>query len=181
MIFNTRKAAYILFAISLAATLAHVYDMITTKQMVIINITSVTIMTIIMFVVLYRFYRATKSGIPIPEFLENTVLIPKIQIENMSLSANSDLLKKNITPTSPFRACVFRIYMEINNSTDQLKISVVRLIESTIIEDAIKIKSALEGMYIIDTIVGPRESINFKFNKSIFIKRLKIEELYRPR
>ena len=181
MYIDIRKVAFILLAISLTATLAHIYGMITTIQMVIINVTSSFIMMIMVVIVLYRVYRATKYGLPTQEFLENTVSIPKVQIENVSLSANSDLLKKNITPTSPFRACVFRIYMEINNSSEKLNISAIRLIESTIIEDAIKIKSALEGMYIIDTIVGPRESINFKFDKNIFIKRLKIEELYRPR
>jgi len=178
---DIRKVALVLLVISLSATLAQIYGMITTIQMVIINITSSFLMMIMVIIVLYRVYRATKHGLSTPEFLENTVSIPKVHIENMSLSANSDLLKKNITPTSPFRACVFRIYMEITNSSEKLNISAIRLIESTIIEDAIKIKSALEGMYIIDTIVGPRESINFKFNKNIFIKRLKIEELYRPR
>lgn len=181
MNFDIRKIALVLLAISLATTLAHVYGMITTIQMVIINVTSSFIMMVMVIIVVYRVYKATKSGIPMPEFLENTVSIPKVHIENMSLSANSDLLKKNITPTSPFRACVFRIYMEITNSAEQLNISAIRLIESTIIEDAIKIKSALEGMYIVDTVVGPSESINFKFDKNIFIKRLKIEELYRPR
>ena len=178
---DIRKVALVLLVISLSATLAQIYGMITTIQMVIINVTSSFLMMIMVIIVLYRVYRATKHGLPTPEFLENTVSIPKVHIENMSLSANSDLLKKNITPTSPFRACVFRIYMEITNSSEKLNISAIRLRESTIIEDAIRIKSALEGMYIVDTIVGPSESINFKFNKDIFIKRLKIEELYRPR
>lgn len=181
MSINIRKVALVLLAISLAATLAQLYGMITMIQMVIINVTSSFIMMVIVIIVVYRVHKAVKFGLPTPEFLENTVSIPKFQIENMSLSANSDLLKKSITPTSPFRACIFRIYMEITNSAEQLNISAIRLIESTIIEDVIKIKSVLEGMYIIDTIVGPRESINFKFDKNIFIKRLKIEELYRPR
>jgi hypothetical protein len=180
MSINIRKVALVLLAVSLAATLAQLYGMITTMQMVIINVTSSFIMMVIVIVVVYRIHKLTKSGLPIPEFLENTVSIPKFQIENMSLSANSDLLKKSITPTNPFRVCVFRIYMEINNSAEQLNISAIRLIESKIIEDATKIKSALEGMYVIDTVVGPRESINFQFDKDIFIKRLKIEELYRP-
>jgi len=40
MYIDIRKVAFILLAISLTATLAHIYGMITTIQMVVINVTS---------------------------------------------------------------------------------------------------------------------------------------------
>lgn len=178
---DIRKLAIVVLLISLASTLAQVYDIITTIQMVIINVASSVAMMILVIISIYRFHKMVRYGIPSPDLLQNTVVIPKILIENTMLSANSDLLKKGISSTSPFRACVFRIYMEINNTAEKLSISAIRKIESNIIEDAKEMKSVIQGMYIVDTIVGPRENVNFKFNNDIYIKKLSIEEYYMPR
>jgi len=178
---DIRKMAVALLIISLGSTLAQVYDKITTLQMVIINIASSVGMLILVIISIYRFHKMVRYGTPSPELIKNSVVIPKIHIENTSLSANSDLLKKGITSTSPFRPSVFRIYMEINHTAKGLNISAIRKIESDIIEDAKEIKSVIHGMYVVDTIIGPRENVNFKFNKNIFIKKLSIEEYYIPR
>ncbi len=172
-----RKIAVILLAISIGATIGQMFNYLTVRQMLIINVTSAFAMFILVISSFFRLRKMMKLGLPTPILLENTVKIPKAHIENKLIYANADLLNKSITPTNPFRNCVFRINMELSN-TVHFNISAIRLIESKIIEDTVKLKSDKGGLYIIDTIVGPTESVNFKFNRDIYIKKLSIEELY---
>lgn len=115
-----------------------------------------------------------------PTFSEVKVVIPKVRIDDTFLKANSELLKNKIFSTNPFRSSIFRISMEINNSIEQLVLYAVRSRESETWENSIKKRVEAKETYIIDTIVGPNESLNFKFDNDIDIKKLLIDELYMP-
>lgn len=179
MMRKMKKIAIIMMTIAIGATLAEIFGLITTVQMVIINVISAVTMMIVLTISMYRFNKMMKTGI-VPNFVEVKVIIPKASINDKHISANSEILKKNIIPTNPFRASIFRISMEINNSIEQLGISALRFRESKIIENTIKKRFVAKEIYVIDTIVGPDEVLNFKFDNDIDIKELLIDELYIP-
>jgi hypothetical protein len=159
--------------------IAGYFGIITTRQILIINIIGIIIVSIVIVFTLYKIFKMTKAGYVIYS-LGATVTIPKARIDNKFLSANSDLLKMDIVPTNPSRISVFRMAMEINNSIEQLGMSAVRSIDSNIIENTIQKSFVAKETYIIDTLVGPNETINFKFDNDINIIRLMIDELYVP-
>lgn len=131
-------------------------------------------------ILLYKIRKMIKTGSTAPNIPEVKVVIQKAQIDNTLIRANSEILKKNIIPTNPFRWCVIRISMEINESIEQLGISAVRLRDYKTIENTIKKKLVAESTYTIDTMVGPNETLNFKFDKDTNVKKLMIHELYIP-
>lgn len=170
-----------LMTITLAAVFGYYKGMITNRQLLYISFVTTFIIFTLLIGAINRLRKILKHGHPLPGLIENAVKIPKYHVENLSLSANSDLLNKDIIPTSPFRTCVLRIYMELSDKVEQLEISAIRKVETTTTEDAIKIKSVKERKYIIETLARPKETINFRFDKNLLIKNLFIEELYIPR
>lgn len=177
---DVRKIAVAMLIITLGSTIATQLNIITVWQMLAINIASMVVMMITVIILMYKIQRMIKTGSTAPTLPEVKVVIPKAHIDNTLIRANSDVLKKNIIPTNPFRWCVIRISMEINESIEQLGISAVRLRDYRTIENTIKKKLVAQGVYTIDTVVGPNETLNFKFDKDIDVKKLLIDELYIP-
>ncbi len=154
-------------------------NMITMWQMLIMNTIAAAIMMIMISFYVYKIYKMSKSG-NIPIIPQTKVVIPKVHIEDEFISANAELLKKNIIPTNPFRACVIRISMEIYESMEQLGVYVLRLKESKTIESMMKSNFAAFGTYTIDTFVLPGETVNFKFDCDVYIRSFAVDELYVP-
>lgn len=177
---NIRVVAYLILGITLVSTLASQLGILTIWQFLAISIASIVIMMSLSIFVLYRLRTLIKSGIVPQNFQDVKVIIPKAHVDNMFILANSDVLKKNIVPTNPFRTSIFRISMEINSSIEQLGISAIRLRGSRVIESTVKKNLTAKEAYIIDTVVLPNETINFKFDKDIDIKKMLIDELYVP-
>lgn len=177
---NIKIVAFLMLAITLAAELAEYIGKITIRQLLVINIVSIAIMAILVIFMLYRIRKVMKTGRMYVNFPDIKVIIPKAHIDNRLIVANSDVLKKNIAPTNPLRRCVFRISMEINASIEQLGISAVRFRDSKIIENVVTKNLVAKEAYVIDTTVLPNETINFKFDKDIDIKKMLIDELYIP-
>lgn len=174
---HMKKIAVLLFAIALSATIASNFGLINIWQALALNITCIVIMMILSIYMMYKLRKMT-GGISI--LPDAKVIIPKAHVDNKFILANSDVFTKNIVPTNPLRRCIFRISMEINASIEQLGISAIRLRESGIIENTIRKNMTAKEAYIIDTVVLPNESINFKFDKDIDIKKMFIDELYAP-
>ena len=174
-----KKITFAILGIVLASSIAVNFGIVTVWQMLAINIAAMIILMMMVIFLVYKVRKMVQNGTPynIPEV---KVVVPKAQIDNKLILANSDILKKNIVPTSPFRSCIIRISMEINNSIEQLGISVVRLREYKTVENTIKRKFNAEGLYTIDTVARPDETINFKFDHDVDIKKLMIDELYIP-
>ncbi len=170
---------YILALITTAFNVSLFWKIITFRQMIIINAISITIMMIMLLFLLYRIHKMMTRGAP-PNFPEVKVIIPKAHIEDKLIPANSDILIKYIVPTNPFRSCIFRISMEITESIEKLNMSALRLREDEIIENTVEKRFLANGTYTIDTLVRPDETINFKFDKDIGIKKLFVDELYIP-
>lgn len=177
---DVKKIAIAMLIITLGSELASQLNMITIWQMLAIGIISVSIMMTTVIIFIYKIQKTLKNGSSAPDVPEVKVVIPRAHIDNTLIHANSDILKKNIIPTNPFRWCVIRISMEINESIEQLGISAVRLQDYKIIESTIKKKLMAQLVYTIDTVVGPDETLNFKFDKDIDVKKLLIDELYIP-
>lgn len=170
---------FVILLIAAAALAAANINMISLWQLLYIDIILVVIMAVMTIILTYRIHKAKTTGAA-PDFPEVKVVIPKVRIDDKFLRANSELLKKNIISTNPFRTCIFRISMEINNSIEQLGMSAVRLRESRIVENTIKKSIVAKETYVIDTVVGPNEKLNFKFDNDIDIIKLFIDELYVP-
>ena len=177
---DIRKMGFVIFGIVLLATVAADFKIITMWQLLVISVMSMILMMIIVTVFIYRLQKMIKMGMITQNFPEVKVIIQKAHIDNKLIHANSDILKKNIVPTNPFSRCIFRISMEINESIEQLGISAIRLRDSQIIENMIKKKFVARETYIIDTVVSPDETLNFKFDQDIDVKKFLIEELYIP-
>lgn len=176
---NIKIVALSIFAITLGAELAEYFGKITIWQLLVVNITSIVIIAILVIFILYKI-RKLKAGRIDANFPDVRVIIPKAQIDNKFILANSDVFKKNIVPTSPFHRCIFRISVEINASIEQLGISAIRFQDAKIIENVIAKNLEAKETYVIDTAVLPNETINFKFDKDIDIKKLLIDEFYIP-
>jgi hypothetical protein len=177
---NIKVIAFLMLGITLGATLASNLGILTVWQLLVVNIVSIVIMTIFVIYLLYRMRKLIKSGVVSSSFQDAKVIIPKAHIDNRFILANSDVFKKNIVPTNPFRRCIFRIYMEINSSIEQLGISAIRLRDSRITENTVIKNLRAKEAYIIDTVISPNETINFKFDKDIDIKKMLIDEFYVP-
>ena len=174
-----KRITFAILGIVLISSIAVNYGIMTVWQMLAINIAAMIIMMMMVIFVVYKIRSMVKNGTTF-DVPDSKVVVPKAKIDNKLIPANSDILKKNIIPTSPFRSCVIRIYMEINNSIDQLEVSVIRLREYQNFENKIKRKFNAKGCYVIDTVARPDETINFKFGHDIDVKRLIIDELYIP-
>lgn len=177
---DIKKITFAILIISIGSAVAQILNIITVWQMIVINVASMIMMMVIVIIFMYKIRKMIKTGSTAPSIPDVKVIIPKAQIDNTLIPANSDILKKNIIPTNPFRWCVIRISMEINESIEQLGISAVRLRDYKTTENTIKKKLVAKSIYTIDTIVGPNETLNFKFDKDTNIKNLLIEELYIP-
>ncbi len=178
---NTTRVIYIFAAIMLLLNVIHLYneDVLTMKQMLIANTIASVIMMIMTAFYGYKLFKAIKAGVPY-NFPQARVVIPRARIGYGFLRANADLLKNNIVPTNPFRACILRISMEISDSIEQLGISAMRLRECKIIENTTKMTFYAYSKCTIDTLVFPNETVNFKFDNDIHIVDLLIDELYIP-
>jgi hypothetical protein len=172
--------AFLMLGITLVSELAENSGKITVWQLLVINIASIILMAFLIIYMLNKIRKLKKAGNLYANFPDVRVIIPKANIDNKLVLANSDVFKKNIVPTNPLRMCVFRISMEINSSIEQLGISAVRFRDSKIIENVIKKNLVAKEAYVIDTAVLPNETINFKFDKDIDIKKMLIDELYIP-
>lgn len=175
-----RKIAFAMLGIVLASSIAANFDIITVWQMLAINITAMIIMMVTVTFLVYKIGKMIRNGTVPFNMPEVKVVIPRAHIDSKLILANSDVLKKNIVPTSPFRSCIIRISMEINNSIEQLGISVIRLRDYKTVENKIKRTFDTRGLCIIDTVAWPGETINFKFDHDIDVKKLMIDELYIP-
>jgi hypothetical protein len=173
-------AAFLIFGITLVSEIAENSGKITISQLLAINIASIIIMGTLVIFMLYKIRKLKKAGSLYANFPDVRVIIPKAHIDNKLVLANSDVFKKNIVPTNPLRRCVFRISMEINSSIEQLGISAIRFRDSKIVENVITKDLTAKEAYVIDTTVLPNETINFKFDKDIDIKKMIIHELYIP-
>lgn len=173
-------AAFLLLGITLVSEIAENSGKVTLLQLLAINIASIIIMAILVIFMLYKIRKLKKAGNLYANFPDVRVIIPKAHIDNKLVLANSDVFKKNIVPTNPLRRCVFRISMEINSSIEQLGISAIRFRDSKIVENVITKNLTAKEAYVIDTTVLPNETINFKFDKDIDIKKMIIHELYIP-
>lgn len=172
--------AFLILGITLIAETAENLDKITIWQLLAINVACIIIAVIMIIFMLYKIRKLKKTGNMYFNFPDIKVIIPKAHIDDKFIAANSDVFKKNIVPTNPVRRCIFRISMEINASIEQLGISAIRFRDSKIIENVITKDLRAREAYIIDTTVLPNETINFKFDKDIDIKKLFIDELYVP-
>lgn len=177
---NIKVVAFLMLGITLAATLASNLGILTIWQLLAINVVSLVIMITFVIYLLYRMRKLVKSGVMLQNFQDVKVIIPKANVNNILIPANSDVFKQNIVPTNPFRRSIFRISMEINTSIEQLGISAIRLRDRRTTESIIKKNLTAKEAYIIDTVVSPNETINFKFDKDIDIKKMLIDELYVP-
>lgn len=176
---NIRNISIIIAGIPAVSALALHFNMITVRQLLVIDATCVAIMAILVIFAIFQLRKAIKiSGAP--ALYNFKVVIPKANVGNKFIIANSDVFKKNIVPTNPLRRCVFRISMEINSSIEKLGISAVRLRNSGIVENTIIKNIVAKEVYVIDTVVLPDETINLKFDKDIDIKKMLIDELYIP-
>jgi hypothetical protein len=162
------------------STYAYNSGMITIRQLLVISSVSSIIMFIMVISLLFKVKKMIKTGGEPPNFSEVKVVIPKAHIDNKMIRANDDVLIKNIVPTNPFRRCMFRISMEINASIEQLSISAIRFRDSKIIKNTIIKNLAAKEAYTIDTFALPNETINFKFDRDVDIKKMIIDELYVP-
>lgn len=177
---DIRKIALLMLGITLVSSVASNSNIITMQQFLAVTVVSTIIMMILVIAAMYKIRKLIKSGIVPINLPDVRAIIPKAHIDNKLVLANSDVFKKNMVPTNPFRRCVFRISMEINASVEQLSISVLRFRESKIIENTIIKNFVAKEAYTIDTIVSPDETINFKFDKDIDIRKMLIDELYIP-
>lgn len=176
----SRIITFTILLITIAALVELDLDIITSQQMLVISVISVVVTILIVVVLAYRIYKIIGYRDIVPTFSDVKVIIPKVHISDKFVCANSNILENDITSTNPFRTCIFRISLEINNSMEQLGMSAVRLIDSKIVESTIKKRFVAKETYIIDTVVGPKEIVNFKFDSDIDIKKLLIDELYVP-
>jgi hypothetical protein len=177
---DIRKIGILVLGTTVASTLASNLGIVTMWQLLVINIAAIVIMTIMIIFLIYRIRKMTKAG-TVPFLLPDVkVIIPKAHIDNKFILANSDVFNKNIVPTNPLRKCVFRISMEINESIERLNIYALRFRDSKIIENTLIKNLVAKEAYVIDTIVLPSETINFKFDKDIDIRKMLIDELYIP-
>jgi hypothetical protein len=177
---NIKVIALLMLGITLVAEIAFSLGKVTIWQLLVINVVSIVIMMSLVIFVLYRIRKMVKSGALPQNFQDVRVVIPKAHVDNRFILANSDVFKKNIVPTNPLRRCVFRISMEINTSIEQLGISAIRLRDSGTTENTIVRNLNAKEAYTIDTVVSPHETINFKFDKDIDVKKMLIDELYVP-
>ena len=175
-----KKVTFAILGTVLASSVAVNFGIVTVWQMLAINIAAMVIMMAMVIFLVYKVRKMVKNGSVPFDMPEVKVVIPKANIGSKLILANSDVLKKNIVPTSPFRGCVIRISMEINNSIEQLGISVIRMRDYKTVENTIKRKFNAKGLYTIDTIARPDETINFKFDHDIDVKKLMIDEFYIP-
>lgn len=177
---DIKVIAFLMLGISLISTIAGNLGMLTTEQMLIISVASIIVMMSLIIFMIYKIRKAIKVGM-LPESFESVkTIIPKANVNNKFILANSDVFNKNIIPTNPLRRCVFRISMEINSSIEQLGVSVIRFRESKTVENKIQKNFVANESYIIDTVVLPDETLNFKFDKDIDIKKMLVDELYIP-
>jgi hypothetical protein len=177
---NMKIIAFLILGLTAVAEIAEYLNKITIWQLLAINVACIIMGVVLVIFLFYKIRKLRKTGNMYINFPDIKVIIPKAHIDNRFITANSDVFKKNIVPTNPFRTCVFRISMEINASIEQLGISAVRFRESRIIENVITKDVEAREAYVIDTTVLPNETINFKFDKDIDIKKLFIDELYIP-
>ena len=175
-----RIVALSLLVITVGAEIAETSGKITIWQLLVVNIASIIIMATLVIFMLYRIRKMMKNGRMSTDLQGTKVIIPKDHVDNKFILANSDVFKKNIVPTNPLRRCVFRISMEINSSIEQLGISAIRIRDSKITENTIRKNLIAKEAYVIDTAVSPNETINFKFDKDIDIKKMLIDEFYVP-
>jgi hypothetical protein len=169
-----------LLVITVGAEIAETSGKITIWQLLVVNMVSIAIMVTLIIFMLYRVRKMMKGGRMPKNLIDAKVIIPKAHVDNKVIVANSDVFKKNIVPTNPLRRCVFRISMEINSSIEQLGISAIRIRDSKITENTIRKNLIAKEAYVIDTAVSPNETINFKFDKDIDIKKMLIDEFYVP-
>lgn len=176
---DIRKIGLVLVLIGIGTSIADMRGMITVWQMFIINITIMFIMATIVTILLYKIMKGRKKGIPyrLPDV---KVIIPKAHVDDKLIIANSDIFKKNIIPTNPFRGCIFRIYIELKDPIEKLGTFIIRSRDSNTVEDKIDGKFSKDSICVINTIVRPNETLNFKFDRDIDVKKFMIEELYMP-
>jgi multisubunit Na+/H+ antiporter MnhE subunit len=177
---NIRVMAFLMLTITLGTLIASNLGILTTWQSLAINVASLIITATFVIYLLYRLRKLTRSGVVPSNFRDVKVIIPKANVNNRLVLANSDVFKQNIVPTNPLRRSIFRLSMEINSSIEQLGISAIRLRDRRITENTIKKNLTAKELCVIDTVVSPNETINFKFDKDIDINKMLIDELYVP-
>lgn len=117
-------------------------------------------------------------------WVESGVIIPRSKLTNVNVKVGEDLFSKGITPTNmnPFKKCMFRLLIEIDNFPEETLMFLNRKYKSKADTATFnRGQSLVKGHeYIFDIPSISGEILNFRFSQSGTIKKLSLEELYIP-
>jgi hypothetical protein len=114
----------------------------------------------------------------IMDIMDVKSIIPKANVDNKFIYANSNVFKENIVPTS-IHTCLFRTSIEMNSPIELVLFSVFasRDFKTTEKYSVLK-KFSAEGVYKIVFPVSPNETINIRFDRDMDVRKISVEELY---
>lgn len=175
-------ASIILLMTSFIAFGAWIYGIIDAVRMAIVMIGITVMQVTILIIRILSIKRKIDRGDY--SWIESGVIIPRSRLTNMSVKVGEDILPKGVTPTNvnPFKKCVFRLIIEIDDFPEETLMSVNRTYRSKTDTIAFnKGKNLVKGReYTFDMLSISGEILNFRFSQSGTIKKFLLEELYIP-